>query len=84
MVVTTANPPPNTPHPTQNQGSNDEQEARDAGIHPEPYKHRNRAVAALQSLTPEEIDWIDSFLNRLEASGFFDEAKARDIRAILD
>lgn len=34
--------------------------------------------------TDPHAEWIESFLNRLEAKGFFDEAKARDIRAILD
>jgi len=34
VVVTTASPPPNTPNTTRNQGSNDEQEAQEAGIVP--------------------------------------------------
>lgn len=84
MVATTANPPPNAPNPTQNQGSNDDQEARGAGIDPESHKDGKRAVSALPSMTQDEIDWIDSFLTRLEARGFFDEAKSRDIRAIFD
>lgn len=34
--------------------------------------------------TDPHAEWIEGFLNRLEARGFFDEAKARDIRTILD
>jgi len=84
VVATTANPPPNTPNPTQNPGSNDDQEARDAGIDPESYEYGKQAVSALPSMTPEETDWIDRFLTELEARGFFDDAKSRDIRAIFD
>jgi hypothetical protein len=52
VAITTANPPsPHSPNPTQNQGSNDDQEARDAEIDPESHKDGNRPV----SLTPEAI-----------------------------
>ena len=44
-----------SPHATQNAGSDDDQEARDAGIDPESYRYWKRAVAALPPMTPEEI-----------------------------
>lgn len=49
MVATTANPPPNTPNPIQNQDSNDDQETRNADNEPETLTHGNRAVS-----TPSE------------------------------
>lgn len=47
VAVTIANPPPNIPTPTQNQESDDDQEARDAGTDPEGSKrYRQRPVSA--------------------------------------
>lgn len=67
MVVTTTDPAPNTPNPAQNPGSNDDQEARDAGIDPESYRYWKRAVAALPPMTPEEIAAVGAVLRRIDA-----------------
>jgi hypothetical protein len=58
VAATTTNPPPNTPNPARKQGSDDDQEARDAGIDPETYRHENRAVTTTPPhKTVPEIDW---------------------------
>jgi hypothetical protein len=49
VVATTANQPPNTPNPTQNQESNHDQKAREADNEPETSRHGNRTVS-----TPSE------------------------------
>jgi hypothetical protein len=66
-VVATTNPAANTPNPTQNPGSDDDQEARDAGIDPESYRYWKRAVAALPPMTPEEIAAVGAVLRRIDA-----------------
>lgn len=33
---------------------------------------------------PDQITWIENFLNELEGEGFFDETLARDIQTILE
>lgn len=59
--------PPNTPDQTRNAGSDDDQEARDAGIDPESYRYWKRAVAALPPMTPEEIAAVGVVLRRIDA-----------------
>jgi hypothetical protein len=66
-VVATTNPAANIPNPTQNSGSDDDQEARDAGIDPESYRYWKRAVAALPPMTPEEIAAVGAVLRRIDA-----------------
>ena len=65
-VVTTTDPSPTTPNPTENSGRDDEQEARDAGIDPESYRYWKRAVAALPPMTPEEIAAVGAVLRRID------------------
>jgi hypothetical protein len=66
-MVTTTDPSPNAPNPTQAPGSDDDQEARDAGIDPESYRYWKRAVAALPPMTPEEIAAVGTVLRRIDA-----------------
>ncbi|GAA3430967.1 hypothetical protein GCM10018954_005680 [Kutzneria kofuensis] len=83
--LTTALPQsPQTADPTQYQANSNDQEAEGAGINPVSDKYGNREVRTLPPMTPEEIDWTDRFLAKLEARGFFDETKSRDIRAIFE
>lgn len=73
MVATTAKRPPNTRKPTQCPAGNEDQRAQE--VLPEP---RSPVV-------PDDVAaWIEEFLDRLEAKGFFDESKSRDIRTILE
>ena len=60
VVATTASPPPSTPSTPRTQGSDDDQQARDAGIDPETDKHEHRAITTTTTpphRTAPGIDW---------------------------
>jgi hypothetical protein len=61
-------PRPPQPQPQRHdEGSEDERQAREAGIDPESYRYWKRAVAALPPMTPEEIAAVGTVLRRIDA-----------------
>lgn len=62
----TGSPGIQQPHQTDQRASDDDQEARDAGIDPESYRYWKRAVAALPPMTPEEISAVGVVLRRID------------------
>lgn len=66
-VVTTADSLATTPNPTQRQGDDGDQEAKDADIDPESYRYWKRAVASLPPMTSEEIAAVGAVLRRIDA-----------------
>ncbi len=58
MAATTPNPQANSRTPTPNQGSDDDQQARDTGTGPETPSHEKRAFTTTRlHETVPEIDW---------------------------
>ncbi|MBB4910777.1 hypothetical protein [Actinophytocola algeriensis] len=67
MTTTVTDPQSSALNATQKPGSDDDQEARDAGIDPESYRYWKRAVSAQPPMTPEEIAAVGAVLRRIDA-----------------
>jgi hypothetical protein len=63
----TANPRQQPPQPHGDEGSEDDQQARELGIDPESYRYWKRACAALPPMTSEEIAAVGVVLRRIDA-----------------